>query len=95
MRLLLLGIGALLLLGGSAAAPAAAFDAELAREKLLPLAAAAYSYWPGQCVKNVFRNASVTKTVDGECGKGVAEWRVCFGFAGVAHDQKAVFLAYR
>ncbi|CAD5227663.1 unnamed protein product [Bursaphelenchus xylophilus] len=72
----------------------AEFDEVLAKTKFFPLAAAAYTTFPVKCVKNVFDDAEVTKTVTAECGKMPGEWKVCFGFTGVSHTDKAIFLAY-
>ncbi|CAD5220024.1 unnamed protein product [Bursaphelenchus okinawaensis] len=71
------------------------FNDSLAKNKFLPLAAAAYTIYPAQCVTNVFEDASVTKTVTAECGTNIGEFKLCYGFTGVAHKDKAVFLSYR
>ncbi|CAD5221303.1 unnamed protein product [Bursaphelenchus okinawaensis] len=59
------------------------------------MAAAAYSTWPEKCVNNVFVDANVTKSVASKCVVDLGDYKLCYGFTGVAHEDKVVFLAYR
>ncbi|CAD5227651.1 unnamed protein product [Bursaphelenchus xylophilus] len=86
-----------ILIGLSAVSLALAtgFNETLAKEKFLVLAESAYTDWPEKCLKKNFGEANVTKTVTTKCGTKLGEWRVCYGYTGVSHKEKAVFLAYR
>uniref|UniRef100_A0A1I7S5G1 Lipase_3 domain-containing protein n=1 Tax=Bursaphelenchus xylophilus TaxID=6326 RepID=A0A1I7S5G1_BURXY len=71
------------------------FDESLAKTKLLQLSAGAYTTTPEKCAAVAFGDANVTKTVTAECGTDLGEWKVCYGYTGVSHNSKAIFLAYR
>ncbi|KAI6183054.1 Class 3 lipase protein [Aphelenchoides bicaudatus] len=72
------------------------YDEKLAREKFLPLASAAYSKTPEDCVQNVFSDAKISKKVTVRCGNaGMEKLKTCSGFVGYSNRDKAIFLVYR
>ncbi|CAD5225834.1 unnamed protein product [Bursaphelenchus xylophilus] len=71
------------------------FRDEYVREKVFPLAAAAYSDDPEACVEKIFKNATVRTKVTRLCGNGYVEPEDCFAYTGVAHDEKVIFISFR
>uniref|UniRef100_A0A7E4UNV3 Lipase_3 domain-containing protein n=1 Tax=Panagrellus redivivus TaxID=6233 RepID=A0A7E4UNV3_PANRE len=76
-----------------ALASASSYSDSLARYKALPIAAAAYSNNPEECLSNVFTNASLVGKylVDCDLGKGDK----CFGFTAVNHNDKMILIGFR
>ncbi|PIO74992.1 triacylglycerol lipase [Teladorsagia circumcincta] len=83
------------------------YSDELARSKMLPLAAAAYSNWPQMCLENRFTNAVLSEAqskcnvylklkrqVNVSCGP-LDDNDVCFGFTAVLHDNKTIVISFR
>ncbi|XGW25350.1 hypothetical protein V3C99_006630 [Haemonchus contortus] len=70
------------------------YSDELARTKMLPLAAAAYSNWPQECLKNRFQDASLQHQVNVTCGP-FGNNDICSGFTAVIHGDKAIVISFR
>ncbi|CAD5218413.1 unnamed protein product [Bursaphelenchus okinawaensis] len=71
------------------------FKDEYIRTKVFPIAAAAYSETPEDCVKNTFPNGTVLEKVRRLCGDGYVEPELCFAFIGVDHTEKVIFMSFR
>nr|CDJ80353.1 Lipase domain containing protein [Haemonchus contortus] len=70
------------------------YSDELARTKMLPLAAAAYSNWPQECLKNRFEDASLQSQVNVTCGP-FGNNDICSGFTAVIHGDQAIVISFR
>uniref|UniRef100_A0A914QYJ7 Fungal lipase-like domain-containing protein n=1 Tax=Panagrolaimus davidi TaxID=227884 RepID=A0A914QYJ7_9BILA len=64
-----------------------------ARNKMMPLAAAAYSELPGVCLEHAFVNASIFRQITVSCD--VFEKDHCSGFTAVSHSDRAIIVAFR
>lgn len=71
------------------------YDDNLARNKFYPLAMAAFIPQPQSCLNSHFQNYEVTKYIKTDCGGTSPMLKVCAGFAGVSHQDQAVFVSYR
>ncbi|KAI6180242.1 Lipase domain containing protein [Aphelenchoides besseyi] len=67
----------------------------VAREKFFPLAAAAYSDEPEDCIAAKFKNATLHRKVIQLCGDGYHEPENCFGYTAVNHDDRQIIIAFR
>ncbi|KAK6015851.1 triacylglycerol lipase, partial [Ostertagia ostertagi] len=70
------------------------YSDEFARTKMLPLAAAAYSGQPQECLENRFTNATLSLQLSTICGPS-GNNDVCSGFTAVIHSSKAIVLSFR
>ncbi|KAK6025248.1 triacylglycerol lipase, partial [Ostertagia ostertagi] len=70
------------------------YSDKFARTKMLPLAAAAYSHWPQECLENRFANATLIRQLNVTCGP-FANNDVCSGFTAVVHGNKAIVISFR
>jgi len=65
-----------------------------ARSLIFPLSAAAYSDDPSLCLKNRFKNATLSKSVRTICDTGDKD-EACAGFTALAHYEKAIIISFR
>ncbi|PIO74997.1 hypothetical protein TELCIR_02987 [Teladorsagia circumcincta] len=70
------------------------YSDEFARTNMLPLAAAAYSNMPQECLENRFTNATLKRQLNVTCGP-FANNDVCSGFTAVIHGKKAIVISFR
>uniref|UniRef100_A0A0K0D5M1 Lipase_3 domain-containing protein n=1 Tax=Angiostrongylus cantonensis TaxID=6313 RepID=A0A0K0D5M1_ANGCA len=77
----------------AAPTPNATYSDVLARTKMLPLASAAYSKWPQDCLTNRFTNAVLKRRLDVECDPVKVD--TCSGYSAVLNDDKAIVLGFR
>uniref|UniRef100_A0A7E4VF72 Lipase_3 domain-containing protein n=1 Tax=Panagrellus redivivus TaxID=6233 RepID=A0A7E4VF72_PANRE len=75
------------------AVSAGSYDESLARNKLAPLAGAAYTTIPGKCLSNAFTRAELIKQVIVPCENDNTD--TCSGFVAVSHGDKAVIVSFR
>ncbi|VDO84080.1 unnamed protein product [Heligmosomoides polygyrus] len=66
---------------------------DLARNKFLPLAAAAYSQNPQDCLDSKFEDAVMSSRQDVRCDPLATD--SCAGFTAVLHSDKAIVLSFR
>ncbi|KAH7730003.1 Protein F28H7.3 [Aphelenchoides avenae] len=71
----------------------AAYSDTFARNKMLPLSAAAYSDHPQECLKNSFSNAQLIRNVIVQCD--VVKGDRCAGFSAVSHGDRAIIFSFR
>ena len=71
----------------------AAYDESFAKNKALPLAGAAYSSKPEECLANKFQNAKLQGKYEVKCDGFKGD--TCFGFTAVSHTDKAIIVAFR
>jgi len=70
-----------------------AFTDNVARNKFMPMAGAAYSDQPSVCIQSIFPNASLYRQLTFECD--AFEKDHCSGFTAVSHSDKAIIIAFR
>lgn len=70
-----------------------AYDENFAKNKALPLAGAAYSAKPEECLSNKFQNAKLQGKHEVKCDGFKGD--TCFGFTAVSHGDKAIIVAFR
>ncbi|CAJ0589257.1 unnamed protein product [Cylicocyclus nassatus] len=80
-----------------ATAAPSSFDAtyadDVARNKMLPLAAAAYAKNPQTCLTNKFTNAELKRQLNVKCDSFRSD--KCSGFTAVLNGDKAIVLSFR
>ncbi|KAL6738113.1 hypothetical protein Aduo_011696 [Ancylostoma duodenale] len=69
------------------------YSDDMARLKFFPLASAAYSSSPQNCIDNNYGNASLATYYSGECDPD--PYDSCAGFTAVLHDDQAIVLSFR
>ncbi|EYC39101.1 hypothetical protein Y032_0675g1419 [Ancylostoma ceylanicum] len=69
------------------------YDENFARNKMLPLAAAAYSSNPQQCLSTLYKNAQMKRLTSVICDITLID--KCSGFTAVNHDDKAIIISFR
>jgi len=67
---------------------------ELARNFMMPLAAASYADDPSECLRNVFKNATLSKHVLTQCESDNGK-ELCAGYTALSHSEKAIMVAFR
>jgi len=67
----------------------------LVRYKIFPLAAAAYSDKPEDCLRNRFKNAVIHTKVKHVCGDGYQEPENCYGYTAILNDENAIVVSFR
>uniref|UniRef100_A0A7E4V8A4 Lipase_3 domain-containing protein n=1 Tax=Panagrellus redivivus TaxID=6233 RepID=A0A7E4V8A4_PANRE len=74
-------------------ASASSYSDSFARDKALPLSAAAYSNYPENCLRNAFENTTLVGKYDLACDmfKGDS----CFGFVALNHLDKSIIISFR
>nr|ADN00779.1 class 3 lipase protein [Haemonchus contortus] len=65
-----------------------------ARTEMFPLAAAAYSKQPQDCLNNRYTNATLKRQLFVVCGP-LGRSDMCSGFTAVLHDKKAIVISFR
>jgi hypothetical protein len=74
------------------------YSDEFAKNKMLPMAAAAYSDEPKLCLNKVFSNSTLHRLVNVSCGTERLHGNrtgICSGFTALAHTDKAIVVAFR
>jgi hypothetical protein len=71
------------------------YSDSLARNKMMPLSAAAYSNHPEQCLANAFTNAKLVRFVSVECDIDITKNDICAGYSAVSHGDRAIIFAFR
>ncbi|CAI5449254.1 unnamed protein product [Caenorhabditis angaria] len=71
-----------------------AFSDDVARNKLFPLAAAAYSSTPQTCMTKKFTNAQLRRQVNVNCDAG-SKSDICSGYSAVLVNDQAIVLSFR
>ncbi|CAD5205628.1 unnamed protein product [Bursaphelenchus okinawaensis] len=71
----------------------AVYNEFLSRSKFFPLAAAAYSDQPEQCIKNKLSNATLIAKYRVPCDSNENDY--CFGFIALSHKDKAIIISFR
>ncbi|RCN42142.1 triacylglycerol lipase [Ancylostoma caninum] len=69
------------------------YDENFARNKMMPLAAAAYSSNPQQCLSTLYKNAQMKRLTSVVCDITLID--KCTGFTAVNHDDKAIIISFR
>ncbi|KAL6738110.1 hypothetical protein Aduo_011693 [Ancylostoma duodenale] len=69
------------------------YSDDVARQKFFPLAAAAYSSSPQECISNKYKNASIAVHSDVQCDP--APCASCAGFIALLHEDEAIALSFR
>ncbi|KAK5979012.1 Triacylglycerol lipase [Trichostrongylus colubriformis] len=72
----------------------ATYSDMFSRTKMLPLAAAAYSSRPQECLADRFANATLKRQVNVICGPFESN-DVCSGFTAVIHSDQAIIISFR
>ncbi|KAI6242305.1 Lipase domain containing protein [Aphelenchoides fujianensis] len=68
------------------------YDEQLAK-RMLPLAAAAYSAKPEECLANRFNNAELVRRYEVYCDETQND--TCSGYLALLHDEKAIAVVFR
>uniref|UniRef100_A0A7I4YTD3 Lipase_3 domain-containing protein n=1 Tax=Haemonchus contortus TaxID=6289 RepID=A0A7I4YTD3_HAECO len=69
------------------------YDDGFARNKMLPLAAAAYSNNPQQCLSNLSNSIPMKRLTSVICDITIVD--KCTGYSAVSNDDKAIILSFR
>ncbi|CAI5438352.1 unnamed protein product [Caenorhabditis angaria] len=70
------------------------FSENFARNDMYPLASAAYSDKPNECLKNKFKNATLkNQYIIPNCASIITD--NCSGFTAVLHNKKAIVISFR
>ncbi|KAK6746648.1 hypothetical protein RB195_000116 [Necator americanus] len=77
----------------SAGTDSGEYTDDIGRGKFFPLAAAAYSATPQDCISNKFRNASLVDRFVGICDPD--PYDSCAGFIALLHDDNAIVISFR
>ncbi|CAI4228205.1 unnamed protein product [Auanema sp. JU1783] len=71
----------------------AGYTDAIARNKFLPLAAAAYSGVPGNCLANAFQNAKLKRQLNVKCDLFHSD--TCSGYTALLNGDQAIVLSFR
>ncbi|XGW26429.1 hypothetical protein V3C99_007218 [Haemonchus contortus] len=71
-----------------------AYSDMFARVSMFPLAAAAYSNWPQECLHNRYTNATLKRQLNVTCGPYGSN-DICSGFTAINHGDKSIIISFR
>ncbi|VDO78123.1 unnamed protein product [Haemonchus placei] len=71
-----------------------AYSDMFARVLMFPLAAAAYSNWPQECLHNRYTNATLKRQLNVTCGPFGSN-DICSGFTAINHGDKSIIISFR
>ncbi|VDM71086.1 unnamed protein product, partial [Strongylus vulgaris] len=93
MRLAILVLIGLALSHAAPSSIDATYTDAVARNKMLPLASAAYAKTPQNCLTNKFTNAVLKRQLNVKCDSFRSD--ICSGYSAVLNGDKAIVLSFR
>ncbi|KAH7715981.1 class 3 lipase protein [Aphelenchoides avenae] len=73
------------------------YDEDFARNKMMPLSAAAYNVDPADCFRHRLPNVKLHRSYSVHCDTSSVTWRndTCFAYSAVSQADKAIIFAFR